>query len=193
VKRGKLKVSTVLEDGTKVQLTLINVNYIPDLWCNLFSVVATMKQGWTLSGKETCLQIYKKDLCLKFKELKAEPRSSQRNKLLGITFRRNIQEASLAASKVTMHAAQLHVSDNRKYQQDGNGEQSTTLVIKDDYDNTKSSREDEIQLQASYDYFLTPRFFQVVVPTCSPDSYQLVQICSLQTPKYTYPMIRVMY
>jgi hypothetical protein len=93
MKQGKLNVTTVQKSEREIKLTLTNVNYISDLWCNLFSVVAAMKQGCTLIGEGSSLKIRKKDLfCIEFDEIKNENGSSEKNNLLGVSLYRNIKK-----------------------------------------------------------------------------------------------------
>ena len=51
VKSGKICSVIQQQDGSQTEIVLTNVKYVPDLWCNLFSLVTAMKQGCKLSGK----------------------------------------------------------------------------------------------------------------------------------------------
>jgi hypothetical protein len=62
IKAVKVGIKNVLvkqPDGSMVNVTILNCNYVPGFWVNLFSVTQTLKNGWKLSNKGLVLQIQK--------------------------------------------------------------------------------------------------------------------------------------
>ena len=53
VKSGKLRGVMQQKDGSQTEVVLTDAENVPNLWCNLFSLVAAMKQGCKLSGERT--------------------------------------------------------------------------------------------------------------------------------------------
>jgi hypothetical protein len=94
-KSGKLKGVMQHKDGSRTEVVLTNVKYVPELWCNLFSVISAMKQGWKLSGEkvnnETVMKLTKNSLTIGFdQKVKASTTD-----LLGVKFLRAIPEAAM--------------------------------------------------------------------------------------------------
>ncbi len=55
------------EGGEHVKFILNNVQYIPNFWVNLFSLMAAMSKNCTISNKGQAIIIEKNSLQLKFK------------------------------------------------------------------------------------------------------------------------------
>ena len=51
VKKGKLKVKTTDEQGKDICIELHDVKYVPELWCNLFSLTRAMSKGAVIRSK----------------------------------------------------------------------------------------------------------------------------------------------
>jgi hypothetical protein len=49
---GKLKLTVQQINGKCADIVLTNVNYVPGLWNNLFSITAALRQGCARIGKE---------------------------------------------------------------------------------------------------------------------------------------------
>jgi len=97
VKTGKLNGIFQQKDGTKMEVTLQNVKYVPNLSCNLFSVVAAMTQGCKLIGErknnETIMSLTKGA----FKIVFDQQIKTGSVDLLGIEFLRVVPDAAIAA------------------------------------------------------------------------------------------------
>jgi hypothetical protein len=46
-KKGIFRGTVIQENGNKLQVAL-EVKYVPDLWCNLFSIGSAINNGWQL-------------------------------------------------------------------------------------------------------------------------------------------------
>ena len=69
-KMGMLRLIVEQKDGKKSEVVLKNVNYVPGLWSNLFSITATIKQGCKVSSKGLELKIKKEKFELIFDRIK---------------------------------------------------------------------------------------------------------------------------
>ena len=54
---GDKKGIVVQRDGTKKVILMKNVKYVPELYCNLFSISAALKEGCTLEGDKDSIKI----------------------------------------------------------------------------------------------------------------------------------------
>ena len=50
IKIGKLKVCIKQTNDRRTIVTLTNVKYVPELWCNLFSITAALDKGFELGN-----------------------------------------------------------------------------------------------------------------------------------------------
>ena len=50
IKIGKMKVCIKQTDGRRTIVTLTSVKYVPELWCNLFSITAALEKGFDLGN-----------------------------------------------------------------------------------------------------------------------------------------------
>ena len=67
VKVGKFKGEIVQKDGSTKVIVLNKVHFVPDMYCNLFSIIAEMDKGFSVTGrKDTFLMLRKKDMVFKF-------------------------------------------------------------------------------------------------------------------------------
>ena len=58
------------KDGSTKILILDNVHFVPDLYCNLFSITSAMDDGYGLSGrKDEFLTLRKNDMVIKFDQV----------------------------------------------------------------------------------------------------------------------------
>ena len=81
VKVGKFKGKIVQKDGSTKVIVLNKVHFVPDMYCNLFSITAEMDKGFSVTGrKDNFLTIRKKDMVFKFDQII----KSGAGKLLGI-------------------------------------------------------------------------------------------------------------
>ena len=97
VKTGKLRGIIEQKDGTRTELVLSNVRYVPSLSCNLFSMLAAMDKGCKLDGGKrdgkTVLKLTKGDMKIVF-----DQRIKTANMdLLGVKFLRVIPEAAMTS------------------------------------------------------------------------------------------------
>ena len=56
----------IQKNGTVRNIEIKNVKYVPDMYCNLFSITSAMKQGFTLIGNKNSLTMKKKNYCVNF-------------------------------------------------------------------------------------------------------------------------------
>ena len=69
-KQGKMKGEVLSNNGNTETVTMVDVKYVPALWCNLFSLTKAMDLGFQLSGnKKIGLQIRKGDFVLPFDQI----------------------------------------------------------------------------------------------------------------------------
>ena len=54
---GDKRGTVVQKDGTKKSILMKNVKYVPEMYCNLFSISAALKEGCTLEGSKNNLKI----------------------------------------------------------------------------------------------------------------------------------------
>jgi Reverse transcriptase (RNA-dependent DNA polymerase) len=66
---GKKKVYSLQQDGVTREFVLHNVRYVPELWVNLFSLTAAMRQGCTMVGREFNITLTKGDTRLEFDQV----------------------------------------------------------------------------------------------------------------------------
>ena len=69
LKIGKLKVNVVQSNGKISTLVLSNVKYVPELWCNLFSITAAIDKDFTLGNKQRVITLSKGRNCFGFDQL----------------------------------------------------------------------------------------------------------------------------
>ena len=50
IKIRKLRVCVTQTNGRRTLVTLTNVKYVPELWCNLFSITAALDKGFDLGN-----------------------------------------------------------------------------------------------------------------------------------------------
>ncbi len=50
-KQGMKKMMIIGSNGEKIPVTLTNILYVPEMWCNLFSTTAAMNEGCDDIGK----------------------------------------------------------------------------------------------------------------------------------------------
>ena len=65
-KVGKLKVETVQKNGSTQQFTMVDVKYVPDLYCKLFSVTAALDKGFQIGNKGRVIYLQKGDFKIAF-------------------------------------------------------------------------------------------------------------------------------
>jgi len=118
VKIGKLRGMVQQKDGSTIPLVLTNVQYVPELWCNLYSLLAAIGEGYKLNGdligKDTILKVKKGSTVIAFDErIKGGS-----NDLLGMRFLREIPEAAMTnlepgtnVKTVTLHNQLGHPSE----------------------------------------------------------------------------------
>ena len=64
---GKLKVNVQQKDGTSQVIILNDVNFVPDLYCNLFSITTALDENFVLSGgRNECLTLRKDHTIIRF-------------------------------------------------------------------------------------------------------------------------------
>ena len=64
---GKLLVKVKQKDGSEYLLVLKNVHYVPNLYCNIFSITLALEEGFELSGgKKEPLTLRKDHVNIKF-------------------------------------------------------------------------------------------------------------------------------
>ena len=66
VKTGKWRGIAVDSEGTRKQITLSNVSYIPDLMVNLFSLTAVMDKGFQVDGNSKGITVQKNKWTMRF-------------------------------------------------------------------------------------------------------------------------------
>ena len=66
VKTGKWRGTAVDSEGTRKQITLSNVSYIPDLMVNLFSLTAVMDKGFQVDGNSKGITVQKQEWKMRF-------------------------------------------------------------------------------------------------------------------------------
>jgi hypothetical protein len=66
LKTGKWKGVAIDSEGTRRQITLTNVSYVPDLMVNLFSLTAVMDKGFQVDGNHKGINIQKDDWSMRF-------------------------------------------------------------------------------------------------------------------------------
>ena len=70
IKVGKFRGEVKQKDGSTKILILDNVHFVPDLYCNLFSITSAMDDGYGLSGrKDEFLTLRKNDMVIKFDQV----------------------------------------------------------------------------------------------------------------------------
>ena len=81
VKIGKFRGEVTQKDGSTRTLILNNVHFLPNLYCNLFSITSAMDDGYSVSGrKDKFLTLRKNGMVIKFdQEIK-----SGAGKLVGV-------------------------------------------------------------------------------------------------------------
>ena len=90
VKIGKFKGKIIQKDGSTKIVVLNKVYFVPDMYCNLFSITS-MDNGFSLTGrKDSFLTLQKKDFVIKFDHVK----KSGGGKLVGVKMKH--QDASKA-------------------------------------------------------------------------------------------------
>jgi hypothetical protein len=65
-KVGKLRCGILQKNGEKLIVTLENVNYVPELWINLFSIGKALKKGFNLSNDGEIIMLSKGNVTLTF-------------------------------------------------------------------------------------------------------------------------------
>ena len=66
VKVDKFKGEIIQKDGSMKLIVLNKVHFVPDMYCNLFSITSAMDDGFSLTGrKDLFLALQKKDLVIK--------------------------------------------------------------------------------------------------------------------------------
>ena len=65
-KVGKIKVDLVQNDGSTHQFTMVNVKYVPELFCKLFSVTVALDKGFQLGNKGRVIILKKGDFHIAF-------------------------------------------------------------------------------------------------------------------------------
>ena len=68
-KKGKVKVKFIQKDKSETQGILVNVKYAPKLWCNLFSIVSAISQGWNIGNQNKVITLSKNGRTIKFDNL----------------------------------------------------------------------------------------------------------------------------
>ena len=67
VKIGKFKGEIIQKDGSTKIIVLNKVHFVPDMYCNLFSISSTMEDGFSLTGrKDSFNTLWKKELVITF-------------------------------------------------------------------------------------------------------------------------------
>jgi len=66
LKTGKWRGTAVDSEGTRRQITLSNVSYVPDLMVNLFSLTAVMERGFKVDGSQKGIYIQKNEWSMRF-------------------------------------------------------------------------------------------------------------------------------
>ena len=70
IKVGKFRGEVKQKNGSTKILILDNVHFVPDLYCNLFSITSAMDDGYGLSGrKDEFLTLRKNDMVIKFDQV----------------------------------------------------------------------------------------------------------------------------
>ena len=70
IKIGKFRGEVMQKDSSTKILILDNVHFVPDLYCNLFSITSAMDDGYGLSGrKDEFLTLRKNDMVIKFDQV----------------------------------------------------------------------------------------------------------------------------
>ena len=54
---GEKAGSVIQKDGTRVPILMKNVKFVPDLYCNLFSISAVLREGYYLEGTLKMMKI----------------------------------------------------------------------------------------------------------------------------------------
>ena len=65
-KKGKKCCVAIQKDGKKKKIILENVNHIPKLWYNLFSVLESLRKGWKITNDGLKIEIKKKRSIITF-------------------------------------------------------------------------------------------------------------------------------
>ena len=68
-KVGSLKCRNIQLDGSRLDVTLHEVKYVPDLWVNLFSISKELKNGFRLNNKDVMVYETKGSVLLAMIEL----------------------------------------------------------------------------------------------------------------------------
>ena len=66
VKVGDLPVIVEQRSGKKVKATLENVKVVPNMICNLFSILSCLKKGWNIGNEKRVLKLTKGKAVIKF-------------------------------------------------------------------------------------------------------------------------------
>lgn len=64
--RGKLRMKVKQRNGAEKTVVLSNVLHVPKLYCNLFSITAAIKNGWTIDNKGVEITIRKESSSITF-------------------------------------------------------------------------------------------------------------------------------
>ena len=69
VATGSYKGTIIQKDGTKIQVTLDNVCFVPNLICNLFSITSALSKGWKLSNDGRILKVSNGNSVIRFDQI----------------------------------------------------------------------------------------------------------------------------
>ena len=70
VKVGKFKGNIVQKDGSSEVIILNKVHFVPNMYCNIFSITAAMDEGLSLSGrKDSFLTLQKSETVIKVDQI----------------------------------------------------------------------------------------------------------------------------
>ena len=103
-KMGNKRVTVIHKNGTKTNVTLTNVKYVPELWVNLFSFTTAMKQGFVMNGDMNGIKIKKGKAEIHF-DRKIQNKTSV---LFGIIMVPQNDESAHLSTNKTMEMSDFH-------------------------------------------------------------------------------------